>query len=565
VKNVPARESELANYAGATRHKDAGALPLLSYLLDDMWKRMVEKGDGILRLPAKSIDIGRVLVHRANAFLRCHPGAENDLRRIFTLKLATVREGGEPTRRRAFRSEFSDEEWRLVTELANHPNRLLTTGTRVNGATPLSPTSGPTDAEVVEEPTHPADAKAIEKAKGLAITETYAEVAHEAIFRRWDKLQQWIDVEREFLAWRSSLEAARHTWETAATEQKNGALLLGLSLAKAQSWRAKRGVDLPLRDTEFIDLSIQRDQKVQRRQRYMSAAVLALGIVIVSVLGYSTRDSLYLDSQLLADLLQPKVLAATTEGILEPKQTFKECSYCPEMVVVPPGQFEMGSTEDEKDADKSELPRHTVTIDYRFAVSRYQITFDEWDVCYELKGCTYLPGDQDWGRGRRPIINVSWDHAQQYVKWLSKETGRSYSLLSEAEYEYAARAGTQTAYAWGDEIGSGNANCEGCKSRWDNKSTAPVGFFPPNAFGLYDMVGNVHSWVDDCWHETYEGTPPTDGSSWTTGCYATWRALRGGSFTVSSNSASALRSAARRGYSKQFTVVYVGFRIKRAL
>src|SRR5262249_15610747 len=145
--------------------KDAGALPLLSYLLDDMWKQMVQRDDGVLRLPAPAFDLGGVLVGRADAFISALPNSEDKLRGIFT-KLATVREDEEPTRRRASRSEFSEEEWRLVSELANDPNRLLVTATPEGG-------------------------------------ETYAEVAHEAIFRRWGKLRDWIAAEREFLAWRT--------------------------------------------------------------------------------------------------------------------------------------------------------------------------------------------------------------------------------------------------------------------------------------------------------------------------------------------------------------------------
>ena len=170
--------------------KDVGALPLLSYTLDDMWTQMVKRGDGVLRLPAQSFELGGVLVDRADAFLAAHPKSQDELRRIFTLKLATVREGEEPTRRRALRSEFSDEEWRLVSELADHPNRLLVTATPEGG-------------------------------------ETYAEVAHEAIFRRWDKLREWIAAEREFLAWRSGLEAARRAWQATPDSSKNDALLMG--------------------------------------------------------------------------------------------------------------------------------------------------------------------------------------------------------------------------------------------------------------------------------------------------------------------------------------------------
>ena len=136
--------------------------------------------------------------------------------------------------------------------------------------------------------------------------------------------------------------------------------------------------------------------------------------------------------------------------------------------------------------------------------------------------------DSGFGRGTKPVINVNWDDAQQYVAWFSKMTGQPYRLLTEAEWEYAARAGTTTAYSWGDEIGKGNANCNGCGSKWDNRETSPVGSFKPNAFGLYDMHGNVWQWVQDCYHDNYNGAP-TDGSAWTSGDCSR-RVLRGGAW-----------------------------------
>ena len=196
--------ADIASRAADKSTKDASALPLLSYLLDDMWRHMVDRGDGMLRLPPQSIDLGRVLVDRANAFLETHPDSEDKLRRILTLKLATVRENGEPTRRRAWRSEFSEDEWRLINELADHPNRLITTVTPELVYTTLVPQSAPMEEK------------------------TCAEVAHEAIFQRWDKLRGWIAAEREFLAWRSALEIDRHGWQAAPDESKNDALLMGL-------------------------------------------------------------------------------------------------------------------------------------------------------------------------------------------------------------------------------------------------------------------------------------------------------------------------------------------------
>ncbi len=133
-----------------------------------------------------------------------------------------------------------------------------------------------------------------------------------------------------------------------------------------------------------------------------------------------------------------------------------------------------------------------------------------------------------FGRGQQPVINVSWDDAQRYVAWLSRITGKQYRLLTEAEWEYAARADSTTAYHWGDDIGKGNANCNGCGSEWDGKQTSPVGSFKANAFGLYDMVGNISEWVQDCYHDNFNGAP-ADGSAWTNGD-CDFRVLRGGSW-----------------------------------
>jgi formylglycine-generating enzyme required for sulfatase activity len=529
--------ADIARRAAEESAKDAGALPLLSYLLDDMWSSMIARGDGVLRLPAAAIEFGGVLAERANAYLARNPHSEDALRRVLTLKLATVREDGEPTRRRALRSEFCDEEWRLVSELADHPNRLLVTATSEAG-------------------------------------ETYAEVAHEAIFRRWEKLREWIGQERDFLAWRSEIEAARRRWQGTSERSRKDALLMGLSLAQAQSWLAVRAEDLPKTDREFIEQSLKRESEdqaylnllrhrrdlMQRRTRQMAglAAVLALGIG--AGLAWSSRDYLQARAVTLAEAVWPKVLSAEAERALPPKQIFTECAHCPEMVVMPAGEFWMGSPEDEKDRYNNEGSRHKVTIARAFAVSRFEVTSDEWDACVILGGCKWPAPEADWGRGRRPVMNVSWDDAQKYVAWLSERTGKRYRLLSEAEWEYAARAGSDKAYSWGDEIGKNNANCNGCDSQWDFKQTAPVGSFAPNAFGLYDMHGNVWEWIQDCYNDSYNGAP-TDGSAWTAGD-CTRRVVRGGSWF---DSPRYLRSANRNRDTSVDRGSYLGFRVGRTL
>ena len=168
--------------------------------------------------------------------------------------------------------------------------------------------------------------------------------------------------------------------------------------------------------------------------------------------------------------------------------------------------------------------------------------------------------DEGWGRDRRPVINVSWDDAQEYVRWLSDQTGATYRLLTEAEWEYAARAGTSTAYPWGNEIGSGQANCWDCGSQWDREKTAPAGSFPANAWGLHDMHGNVWEWVADCWNESYLGAP-SDGSARLRG-ECSRRVLRGGSWHIEPW---LLRSAYRNGYGSDNGYFNIGLRVARTL
>ena len=242
-----------------------------------------------------------------------------------------------------------------------------------------------------------------------------------------------------------------------------------------------------------------------------------------------------------------------TDGVL----VGRDCPECPEMVVVPAGSFMMGGRFDD------ERPVHEVTIGAPFAVGRYEVTFAEWDACARDGGCPCGEDIADdllnWGRGRRPVIRVSWVDAQRYVQWLSRKTGKTYRLPSESEWEYAARAGTQTAYSWGDEIGVDRANCIGCGSQWDRERTAPVGSFGANAWGLHDMHGNVREWVEDCWNGSYAGAP-VDGSAWQRGT-CDKRVFRGGSWI---NAPSSLRAAHRNRYAAGFRVINLGFRVARS-
>jgi len=223
----------------------------------------------------------------------------------------------------------------------------------------------------------------------------------------------------------------------------------------------------------------------------------------------------------------------------------------PEMVVIPAGRFMMGTGS----------YRHEVRI-ASFELSKYEVTFEEYDAFTDATG-RMQADDEGWGRGQRPVINISWHDARAYVAWLSKQTGKTYRLPSEAEWEYGARAGTTTNYSWGNEIGINRANCNVCGSQWDAQKTAPVGSFEPNGWGLYDMHGNVWEWVQDCWNDNYEGAP-TDGSAWMSG-NCSEGVLRGGSWgSRPSSLRSASRARLRQWYSPQDRLSVHGFRVARS-
>jgi len=264
-------------------------------------------------------------------------------------------------------------------------------------------------------------------------------------------------------------------------------------------------------------------------------------------------------------------------------QSFKDCAECPEMVVAPAGRLMMGSTEEEiaalteahGDYFKDEGPRHEVAIPQPFAVGKFEVTWDEWEACVAAGDCDgegvgQAGGDNDWGKGNRPVIEVSWDDAQAYAKWLSEKTGKSYRLLSEAEWEYAARAGTTGPFSFEGPITPDKANYDGNYSYAGSpkgeyrERTVPVDSFQPNPWGLYQVHGNVWEWVEDCWNNSYAEKPArlkASGEAWTTGdCNR--RVLRGGSW---SNNPLSLRSASRYRGLRVLRDGFNGFRLARTL
>ncbi|MEO9969965.1 MAG: SUMF1/EgtB/PvdO family nonheme iron enzyme [Hyphomonadaceae bacterium] len=266
----------------------------------------------------------------------------------------------------------------------------------------------------------------------------------------------------------------------------------------------------------------------------------------------------------------PAILDANAPGALSPApligsdpkslpdfSLFRECGLCPDMVVLPSGNSVMGSPVNEDGHHSDEGPLVTTGFNEAFAVGRFEVTWDQWNACVAAGSCKNgglqsEGSDEGWGLENRPVINVSWFDAKAYADWVSLETGGAYRLLTEDEWEYAARANSMTAYWWGPSIGLNRANCNGCNSLWDNIRTAPTGMFRPNKFGLYDMNGNVWEWVENCYSLDLNMNDEQ--------CIG--RVVRGGSWASQPES---VRSANRDWNVPEYSGSTIGFRLARTL
>lgn len=395
-----------------------------------------------------------------------------------------------------------------------------------------------------------------------------------------DRLAEALQTDIGWVRRHTEFGDAAHRWAEAG--RPGGMLLRPPILDQAEAWLTLRpgGAPAPTAETNaFIAQSRKAMLGTRRLQQIALGSIFSLMmIVILGLVGVINQDLIKkqwtwyaIDRPFLAATIWPYVLDPAADAALKAGAGFRECAarapgndYCPDMVVVPAGSFLMGSPAAEQGQNSTEEPQHTVTITKPFAVSKYELTFAEWDTCAAHGNCAKNIYDGGFGRDQRPVVNIAWDDARQYVAWLSKVTGETYRLLSEAEYEYATRAGTQTAYPWGDDIklnGVVMANCDGCGGKWNGGGPAPVGTFPPNKFGLYDMVGNVSEWVEDCAHFNYTGAP-TDGSVWLKGGDCKVRIIRGGSWSLNADD---LRSGSRNGTMTDGRNSGIGFRVARTL
>jgi formylglycine-generating enzyme required for sulfatase activity len=311
-----------------------------------------------------------------------------------------------------------------------------------------------------------------------------------------------------------------------------------------------------------------------------AATVLALSLLVYVLLvsGLWAPHASQRTDRVSMDKSQAALVPARCDGVetqvgserrcLKAKDSFRDCSNCPEMVVVPAGTFTMGSPVNEPERFDREM-QVRVSIGGPFAAGKYAVTFDEWDACVADGGCNiYKPNDQGWGRGKHPVINVSWDDAKAYTTWLSRKTGMTYRLLSEAEREYVTRADTTMPFWWGSSITPMQANFDGSVDPYRGggskgeyrQRTVPVHSFEPNPWGLYNVHGNVWEWTEDCWNDSNTGNPG-DGRPRTTGDCSR-RVIRGGSWDVDPQ---LLRSASRLRYPSGVRDISRGFRLARTL
>jgi formylglycine-generating enzyme required for sulfatase activity len=249
---------------------------------------------------------------------------------------------------------------------------------------------------------------------------------------------------------------------------------------------------------------------------------------------------------------EPARAASAPSSLQKAGTDIRDCPACPVLAVIAPGAFTMGSNS----SDPSEKPPRRVVVEAPFAIGRTEVTVEQWNACVEAGAC---PRTSDTARApNTPARDISWDDAQLYVKWLTKVSGKPYRLPTEAEWEYAARGGTTSRYAWGDDMRRGSANCKDCGDPWQADGPAPVASFTANAYGLHDMNGSVWEWVEDCWHSTYKNAP-ADARAWTES-FCPVHVIRGGSWR---DGASYMPTTTRFKYDGSVRHSQNGFRVAR--
>jgi formylglycine-generating enzyme required for sulfatase activity len=481
---------------------EPGNLPLMEFALKALWE--ARRGDRLLFDVYTSIGgvKGAIASRAETLYEKLDATQQRAAERVFTKLVRPGEETGD-TRRRADLSELDPAEKALVRSLAGKDARLL-----VTGRDPLA------DRETVE-------------------------VAHEALIREWGRLKGWVGRVRERLKDQVLMEDLAEQWQ-AQGRPRLGGLATGRQLQRFERAGAT---------SELAAAYLQ----ASRARRTLGHVSVGLGVITLVVFVAGLTGQVWLDSHHLT-LRHPMAAIRSAMGFWPPIEPDSGMA----LIAKEKGQsmrFKMGLDS----AEEPWLGRvHEVEFARSFLIGKREVSFAEYDR-FALATWRKLPDDQGWGRDDRPVINVTWDDAVAYVQWLRDETHKNYRLPTEAEWEYAARGGRDTAYWWGDEIrqdGKVWANCNGCGSEWDGQQTAPVDSLEENPFGLKNTAGNVWEWIQDCGHDNYDGAPP-DGSAWEEkGCGR--RVVRGGSWKIGPGY---LRSANRSGNDTGNRHFTLGFRL----
>jgi formylglycine-generating enzyme required for sulfatase activity len=527
VFDVALVEKLQSDFAG-----EADALPLLAFMLQRLM--LEHAGEDVIGLShvARSGGLAEAIEQEAEAAFRdagyvgSYAERREALRKLFVPRLVRINRDSKAAQRYvASQTETSAELLPLARALTEH--RLL-----VVRAQPLSEDGPKGEKKVGQRAANGRDSP-----PGATI-----EVAHEALLRRWTMLTEILGEDRDALLLLDGVRLAAADWAAADDARKSDFLAhRGTRLAEAQAL-GLRGPNWAheIAAAQAYLTACEARESAEKRSKRLSRIILG---VLVAIIGTGSLIALNFDRLRSASywFLHVRIKSQAEErALLEKRMPFKECRDCPEMIFVLKGGFTRGGPVSGSPDVNRESPLSTVEIRRSFAVSVTEVTFSQWDACAGLGGCRSNVSAGEWGRGDQPVIKVSWMDAQDYVKWISALTGKRYRLLSEAEWEFAARGGQATNYSFPD------ANID--EYAWYEKNTKDmpqphkVGMLKANPYGLKDMHGNVAEWVEDCFHDTYRGAPRTE-EAWTTGPFCERRkVVRGGHWQ---SDAKALRSASR--------------------
>ena len=541
--DAPLVEKLQADFAG-----EVDALPLLAFMLQRLMLEHI--GEAVIGLAqiktsgglADAIEAEADAAFRDAGYVRGADERREALRTLFVPRLVRInRDSKAPQKNAAPLAQISAELLPLAKSLTEH--RLLVARARL-----------PSD----QTPASTADSDAEGGRQGPPVATI--EVAHEALLRRWTLLTEILGEDRDALLLLDSVRLAAAEWGEADEARKPDFLAhRGTRLDDAQALE-RRGPNWAqeIAPTQAYLAACQDRETRERRSKLLTRGGLGLlaAIIVVGILAALNVDRLRLAAYWAFNVRSYVKSPDQDRLLLQEGTAFRECRDCPDMMFVHKGVFERGGPLSGSPDVNRESPISRVDVRKNFAVSATEVTFAQWDACARYGKCRSNISAGEWGRGEQPVIHVSWEDAEVYVNWISGLTGQRYRLLSEAEWEFAARGGRPTNYAFPDP----QVDDYAWSARNSEDKPHPVATRKANPYGLKDMNGNVAEWVEDCFHETYRNAPTTE-AAWTTGQTCNRRVVRGGGWL---SDLRALRSASRDWHAfNDDGSDTIGFRIAR--